>query len=230
LWALGRAANPEQLRKEGNIPYVGVSDIKHPSYPNDTPRPLTLTEIQEYVSLYATAASNAVHRAGFDGVEIHGANGYLVDQFIQDVTNNRTDAYGGSIDNRTRFALEVTEAVVKAVGESKTALRLSPWTRFGGMRMAEPKPTFSHLVSRLRDSFPNLAYLHLVEPRFDEDFDEARGWSNDFIRDTWGDRPLITAGGYTRETAINVAEQKGDIIAFSRLFIANVSIFCVFCR
>lgn len=89
-------------------------------------------EIQEYVQMYATAASNAVSIAGFDGVEIHGANGYLVDQFTQDVSNTRTDEYGGSIENRVRFALEVIEAVVKAVGEKKVGIRLSPWGRFQG--------------------------------------------------------------------------------------------------
>lgn len=83
--------------------------------------------------MYATAAANAVHRAGFDGVEIHGANGYLVDQFTQDVSNNRTDEYGGSIENRTRFALEIVEAVTKAVGADRTGIRLSPWGSFGGM-------------------------------------------------------------------------------------------------
>lgn len=90
------------------------------------------TEIKEYVKWYAEAAKRAVHEAGFDGVEIHGANGYLIDQFLQDVSNTRTDEYGGSIENRARFALEVTEAVVAAVGQSKTSIRLSPWSRYQG--------------------------------------------------------------------------------------------------
>jgi 2,4-dienoyl-CoA reductase-like NADH-dependent reductase (Old Yellow Enzyme family) len=90
-------------------------------------------EIKEYVQWYATAASNAVHGAGFDGVEIHGANGYLVDQFTQDVSNKRTDAYGGSIENRARFALEVVDAVVNKVGAERTAIRLSPFGTYGGM-------------------------------------------------------------------------------------------------
>lgn len=90
------------------------------------------TEIKEYVQLYATAASNAVHRAGFDGVEVHGAHGYLIDQFTQDVSNKRTDEYGGSIENRSRFALEVVDAVTKAVGQEKTGIRLSPFSDFNG--------------------------------------------------------------------------------------------------
>jgi NADPH2 dehydrogenase len=90
-------------------------------------------EIQEYVQLWATAASNAVHKAGFDGVEVHAANGYLLDQFLHDRSNIRTDAYGGSVENRTRFPLEVVEAVVGAIGQKKTALRISPWGTFQGV-------------------------------------------------------------------------------------------------
>lgn len=91
------------------------------------------TEIKEYISSYATAAANAVYGAGFDGVEIHGANGYLIDQFLQDVSNKRTDEYGGSVENRVRFALDVVDAVVTKVGAEKVGLRLSPWGSFGGM-------------------------------------------------------------------------------------------------
>ena len=88
--------------------------------------------MKEYVQIYATAAYNAVHGAGFDGVEVHGANGFIVDQFLQDVSNQRTDAYGGSIENRSRFALEVVDAIVEKVGAERTAIRLSPWGRVGG--------------------------------------------------------------------------------------------------
>lgn len=88
--------------------------------------------MQEYVQLYAKAAANAVHGAGFDGVEVHGANGYLIDQFTQSVTNKRTDEYGGSIEKRARFALEVIEAVSKEIGQERTGIRLSPWGRFNG--------------------------------------------------------------------------------------------------
>ena len=91
-----------------------------------------MDEIKEYVQFYATAASNAVHKAGFDGVEIHNANGYLPDQFLQDVSNNRTDEYGGSIENRARFGLEVIDAVTKAVGEKIVGIRFSPWSEFQG--------------------------------------------------------------------------------------------------
>lgn len=90
------------------------------------------SEIKQYVRDYATAAANAI-RAGFDGVEIHGANGFLVDQFLQDVSNNRTDQYGGSIENRARFGLEVVDAIVKAIGQEKVGIRLSPWGHVHGM-------------------------------------------------------------------------------------------------
>jgi NADPH2 dehydrogenase len=126
IWALGRAYYNYEKVADAGIPYVSASDVPLTGEPA-TPRPLTVDEIKEYVELYAQAASNAVHKAGFDGVEIHSANGYLLDQFLHDRTNIRTDAYGGSIENRVRFPLEVVDAVVKAVGQKKTAFRVSPW-------------------------------------------------------------------------------------------------------
>ncbi|KAJ6581839.1 NADH:flavin oxidoreductase/NADH oxidase [Mycena capillaripes] len=199
LWALGRAAKEPILAEEG-FPdgYVSASDV--PISGRKPPRPLTFDGIHEYVQLYATAASNAVHKAGFDGVEVHSANGYLLDQFLHDRSNIRTDA--------------VVEAVVKAVGQKKTGFRISPWGTFQDMHFDHPKPTFSYLVTQLRDRYPELVYLHVVEPRVD-------GNSNDFICDIWGDRRLISAGGYTPETAFAVAENKGDLIAFSCSFITN---------
>ncbi|KAJ7581479.1 hypothetical protein C8J56DRAFT_866844 [Mycena floridula] len=223
LWALGRTAHYSELEKEG-LPYVSASAIH---FDNEHPgplRPLTIPEIEEYVSLFGIAASNAVHKAGFDGVEIHGANGYLVDQFLQDVSNHRTDAYGGSIENRTRFAKEIVAEVVKTVGPEHTAIRLSPWASFQGMLMADPIPTFSHLISHLKSAHPDISYLHLVEPKSDARFMKVsvpKEVTNDPFREIWGEKTLITAGGYDRESALDVAEHKGDIIAFSRHFIAN---------
>lgn len=251
LWALGRAATPKQLHLEDpSLPYVSASNIPI-SDRNDgiSPRPLTISEIQQYVELYATAASNAVHRAGFDGVEVHGANGYLVDQFLQDVSNTRTDGYGGSPENRSRFALEVVDAIVKRVGEQKTAIRLSPWNTYQstypyptaatfcsrctpiGMGMKDPLPTFACLVSHLRKNHPNLAYIHVIEPRVDgagTDISDIGDRSNDFIRNIWesgdgpGQRRLVSAGGYNRALGIERADSKGDLIAYGRLFISNV--------
>ena len=136
LWALGRTADPNVLKREG-LDFVAPSPIAlggsgPPASDTVTaPRELTVVEIKEYVQLYVKAASNAM-KAGFDGVEVHGANGYLVDQFLQTVSNERTDEYGGSVENRIRFALEVIDAVVETVGAERTGFRCSPWSQFQG--------------------------------------------------------------------------------------------------
>ena len=139
LWALGRTATPDILHEEGGYPLVAPSPIPlttktddNKSPPPPVPRALTVEEIGEYVQLFASAARNAVVGAGFDGVEIHAGNGYLPDQFLQTNTNERTDLYGGSVENRARFVLEITEAVVNAVGANKVGIRLSPWSTFQG--------------------------------------------------------------------------------------------------
>ncbi|KAI5886287.1 FMN-linked oxidoreductase, partial [Schizophyllum commune H4-8] len=226
LWALGRTAVTSELKEDDpSYEYIAPSAVQLTGH-DDIPRPLCVPEIKQYVQWYAIAARNAVERAGFDGVEIHGANGYLVDQFLQDVSNKRTDEYGGSIENRSRFGLEVTAAVVQAVGASKVGIRLSPWSRFQDMRMKDPAPQFTHFVTELRARHPDLAYLHLIEPRAEgymsrhaEDIEA--GESNDFLRAIWAPKPFISAGAYTRETAIKTAEEKGDIIAVGRYFISN---------
>jgi NADPH2 dehydrogenase len=142
LWALGRAADPAVLKREGGFDLVAPSPIPIGALAGDEeqviPRELTALEIKEYVQLYARAAKNAM-QAGFDGVEIHGANGYLLDQFLQTVSNHRTDEYGGSLENRLRFPLEVVDAVVKAVGAERTAVRISPWSNFQGERNKWPR-------------------------------------------------------------------------------------------
>ncbi|KAJ6495318.1 NADH:flavin oxidoreductase/NADH oxidase [Mycena sanguinolenta] len=192
LWALGRSAEIDVLTAEGlQNEYVSASDVPIPG--RQPPRALTEEKIQEYVQLYATAAPNAVHKAGFDGVEIHAANGFLLTQFLHDRSNLRTDAYGGSAENRARFPLEVAEAVVKTVGQKKTAVRISPWGTYNDMYFEHPKPTYTYFVTQLRDRYPELAYLHVAEPRADG----------------------------LETTAIAAAEEKGDLIAFSRPYIAN---------
>ncbi|KAG1894721.1 FMN-linked oxidoreductase, partial [Suillus fuscotomentosus] len=171
LWALGRTAETAVLAKEDNSPLVNV------------PRALTTNEIKEYV---ATMPFGLVS----DGVEIHGANGYLIDQFIQDVSNQRTDEYGGSIENRARFALAVTDAVVEPL----------PWGTFSSMGMADPKPQFSYVVEQLRKH--KLAYIHVVEPMPAEVTAEK---NSDFLRDIWQGvegSTFISTNGYTRDTAI----------------------------
>ncbi|KAF7977824.1 hypothetical protein HWV62_2557 [Athelia sp. TMB] len=225
LWALGRTADPAEIARENpSNEYTAASDIALTGYP--TPRAMTVDEIREFIQLYAVAASNAVHKAGFDGVEIHGANGYLVDQFLQDVSNNRTDGYGGSVENRSRFALEVIKAVVGAVGEKKTALRLSPWSKFQDMGMAHPEPQFTHLVSSIRSLYPDFAYLHVVEPRVDGWADRAtiptsQAKERDTIYALWSPKPLVSAGGHDRATGLEAAQRSGVLVAYGRLFISN---------
>jgi 2,4-dienoyl-CoA reductase-like NADH-dependent reductase (Old Yellow Enzyme family) len=132
LWALGRVADPVVLDQEGGFDVVGASPIPVPGSPEQViPRALTVSEIKEYLQLYTKAARNAME-AGFDGVEIHAANGYLLDQFLQTTTNQRADEYGGSIENRMRFPLEVIDAVTKTVGAERTAVRISPWNGYQG--------------------------------------------------------------------------------------------------
>ncbi|KAI0818994.1 NADH:flavin oxidoreductase/NADH oxidase [Irpex lacteus] len=225
LAAIGRAALLDVLEKDGGHPLVSSSDVLLTGAPAP-PRPLTVEEIKQYVEDFATAAYNAVHGAGFDGVEIHGANGYLIDQFIQDNANKRTDEYGGSIGNRARFVLEIADAVVAKVGAEKTALRVSPWSRFQDMRMDDPIPTFSYIVQQLADKYPDFGFIHVVEPRVDAYTDREPGEdevssSNDFIRKIWSPRPLISAGGYNRELSLEVAETKGDLIAWGRYYTSN---------
>jgi NADPH2 dehydrogenase len=204
------------LKAEGpNFDFVGASAI--PISPSDpTPRPLTTDEIKTYVRWYADAAEKAINRAGFDGVELHFANGYLPDQFLRDVSNQRTDEYGGSIENRARFPLEIIEAVSKAVGEDRVGFRISPWNPFLGMSMKDPKPTFAYLVSQAKERFPDLAYLHAVEPRSDDE------GSNEFLREIWGEGVFIAAGGFSPQSAAETVETKGGLVAFGRHYISNV--------
>lgn len=234
LWALGRTARLEILTEDGHE-LVAPSPISAGEGYN-TPRALTIPEIQEYIQWYAQAAKNAVEGAGFDGVEIHGANGYLIDQFLQDVTNQRTDVYGGSVEARSKFGLQVVDAVVKAIGQERTGLRVSPWGRFqstffvlkyyrndvqkdSGMKMQDPIPQFSHFIGTIAQSYPNFAYLHVVEPAPGNPNE-----SNDFLRRIWKPRAFISCGGYTAESAIERADKDPDeLVAFGQWYISNVS-------
>lgn len=223
LWALGRASNPEGLRKVAgpDAKLVSASDI--PLEGGEKPTPLTEDEIQWYIGQYAQAAKNAIE-AGFDGVEIHGANGYLVDQFIQDVSNKRTDRWGGSIENRARFALEVAKAVTEAVGSDRTGIRLSPFSDFQSMRMADPEPQFSYLVRELKKY--KLAYIHLVESRVSGNADVEATEKINFLVDIWDNQsPVLLAGGFRPASAVAAVDEefpnRDVIVVFGRFFISN---------
>jgi NADPH2 dehydrogenase len=226
LWALGRTATLDVLKAElgEDTKLAGASAIPLTGHP--TPTPLTEEEILEYIELYKQAAKNAI-AAGFDGVEIHEANGYLIDQFTQDVTNQRTDRWGGSVENRARFGIEVAKAVVGAIGPERTGLRISPYNNFQEMRMKDPVPQFSYLAEQLKKL--NLAYLHVVESRVIAPSHDNRSedtGSVDFILDIWGNTsPVLLAGGYNHENAYKAVDEKHkdrDVaIVFGRYFISN---------
>ena len=191
--------------------------------PFETPRALETAELPKLVEAYAQGARNAI-AAGFDGVEIHGANGYLLEQFLQSRSNTRTDAYGGSIENRARFMLEVVKAVADAIGAQRTAIRLSPYGRANDSGEDNPMPLYSYVVGELNRF--GLAYLHLIEPRAsgagqrEVDHQDVPSGA-EIIRPLWKG-PLITAGNFTGESAeAMVAAGHADAIAFGRYFIAN---------
>ncbi|PMD36851.1 NADH:flavin oxidoreductase/NADH oxidase [Hyaloscypha variabilis F] len=228
LWALGRAAEPETLEEEfgkGVVKFGSSSDV--PLYGN-TPEPYTEEEIWKFVRDYAQAAKNAIE-AGFDGVEIHGANGYLIDQFTQDTCNKRTDAWGGNVEKRARFAIEIVKAVVEAVGADKTGIRLSPYSELQGMRMRDPIPGFSYLLDELKKF--KLAYLHLVVvSRKSDTTHEVEATANvDPMINVWGKTsPVILTGGFNAQSAKRVVDEeykdKDIIIGFGRYFISNPDI------
>jgi len=223
LWALGRTASPDFKKSEGTGDLVSASDVPM-SDNSPAPRPMTEEEIQTYIKQYAQAAKNAVEGAGFDGVEIHGANGYLIDQFTQDVSNRRTDRWGGSIENRARFAIEVSKAVVEAVGAQKTGIRLSPWSVFQGMRMEDPIPQFSYLMQELKKL--QLGYVHLVESRIAGNADVEKTEKIDPFIDIWdGTSPILVAGGFKPASARTAADQeykgKDVMVVFGRYFIST---------
>lgn len=228
LWALGRAASEKVAQKEG-FKVHSASNVPIPEEGSAVPAAMTEEEIKQRVKEYATAARNAVEGAGFDGVEIHGANGYLVDQFLQDTSNKRTDRYGGSVENRSRFALEVVDAVVEAVGAGRTGIRFSPYSTFQGMRMADPVPQFSDVIRRIGERH-ELAYIHLVQTRITgnkteakpaEDADEE---SLHFVLDVWKG-PLLIAGGLTPESARHLVDEeykgRNVVAVFGRYFIST---------
>ncbi|KAK4144576.1 NADH:flavin oxidoreductase [Dichotomopilus funicola] len=226
LWSLGRAADESVATKEGFVVHSS-SAVPIPDSPSAaTPVAMTIPEIRTRIAEYATAAKNAIE-AGFDGVEIHGANGYLVDQFTQDTSNQRTDEYGGSIENRSRFGVEVVQAVVDAIGAERTAIRLSPWSRFQGMRMQDPIPQFEDLIRKI--SVHGLAYLHLVQRRIDGSRDApestpVEGESLDFAVNLWNG-PLLIAGSLSPNQAKSLVDEeyknKNVLATFGRYFIST---------
>jgi N-ethylmaleimide reductase len=224
LWHTGRVSHT-RFQKDGQAP-VGPSAIPANTktfiagegfVDCSTPRALDIDEIPGVIADFRDASMLALD-AGFDGVELHGAHGYLLDAFLRDGTNHRTDAYGGSIENRARLLLDVTEACAEAIGADRLGVRISPVSTAGDSRDSDPQPLFEHVVDRL--SPLQLAYVHVVEgetggARDSLPFDYAA------LRDRF-DGVWMVNNGYGRQMAIDaIASGRVDLVSFGRLFIAN---------
>ena len=222
LWHVGRISH-QSFQPGGKLP-VAPSAIRPNTQaftangfePIPTPRALETEEIPGIVAQYAHGASNAL-AAGFDGVEVHGANGYLIDQFLRDGTNKRTDAYGGSIENRTRFLLEAVDAVIAAVGAERTGLRISPQNEQNDISDSDPQALFNHVASAL--SGKGLAYLHVIEG--DTGGTPVAPFDYLEIKRRFGG-VVIANNGFDKARAEDAIEEgRADLVAFGKPFISN---------
>ncbi len=224
LWHCGRVSHPSMLPGQ-QLP-VAPSAICAQGYAHTvtgtqafvTPHELSIAEIAGVVADFSKAAENAL-RAGFDGVEIHGANGYLIDQFLRDGSNQRHDEYGGSLENRTRFLLDITKAVIKVWGADRVGVRLSPINPFNDMHDSRPQILFDHVAQALSPF--HLAYLHVTEWAGHDDSQPRPEFSFSQLRAAYHGT-YMTNGGYTLDSA-NTAISTGaaDLVAFGTLYIAN---------
>lgn len=239
LGALGRLGSPKCLKRDG-YPYVSASSGLYPTpelekeakESGNLLRELTIEEIHEYVEYYKTAAKNAL-RAGADGIELHCLVGYLLNQFIDPKSNHRTDRYGGSIENRARFPLEVLDALIEIVGADRLGVRFSPYNVFGGMSGAEDPDLIAQyayiigeIKKRARDG-NRLAYIHVLEPRvtniyLSEGEGEYKEGTNDFIYSIWKG-PIIRSGNFALhpEVVREVVKDNRTLISYARFFTSN---------
>ena len=232
LWHVGRVSHssfhggalpvaPSAVPITGNGMMAMTADGK--MMPYETPRALETDEVAAVVEAFRQAAGNAL-KAGFDGVEIHGANGYLIEQFLQSHTNLRTDRYGGPIANRARLLMEITQAAIDVWGASRVGVRLSPYGIANGSGEADPMPLYSHVIQALDPL--GLAYLHFIEPRSSGAGRAEVNHQNVpsamvLFRPIWRG-VLISAGGFTGDSAeAAIAAGHADAIAFGRIFISN---------
>lgn len=231
LWHTGRVSHTS-MQPGGALPVsssarpvtgMGHMDANLNPVPFETPRALERDEIPGIVESFAQAVRNA-REAGFDGVELHSANGYLLDQFLQDNVNVRTDRYGGLVENRAHLLLEVVDACAAAWSADRIGVRLSPWGKFNDMGDSDPGALFDYVGRELGTR--GLAYLHVVEPRADQSSD-VNAIDHDApdaaarVKAAFG-AGVISAGGYVQDTAAAAIEEgRADVVAFGRLFIAN---------
>lgn len=221
LYTIGRAGYRE-VNDEKDFEFRGPSAIPWRADAR-TPNAMTPADIKETIRHFVRAAKNATE-AGFDGVEIHGANGYLIDTFLQDVSNQRDDEYGGSIENRSRFAFEVIKAVAHAIGVNRVGLRLSPWSTYQGMRMKDDD-TISQYTDLIKKADKlGIAYIHLIESRIAGWDDVPENGRLDFAYSIFRG-PILVSGGYTAELARELVDEqhpnKDIVVAFGRYFTSN---------
>ncbi|KAF3447390.1 hypothetical protein FNV43_RR12576 [Rhamnella rubrinervis] len=221
IWHVGRVSN-SGFQPNGQAP---ISSTDKPLIQSDgfgvftPPRRLRTDEIPGIVNDFRLAARNAME-AGFDGVEIHGAHGYLIDQFLKDHVNDRTDEYGGSLENRCRFALEVVEAIADEIGADKVGIRLSPFAEFMESKDSNPYALGLHIIQSLNKC--GILYCHVVEPRMKNALDASECSDNLLPLRKAFNGTFIAAGGYNREEGNKaVAENRADLVAYGRWFLAN---------
>jgi len=228
LWHMGSTVHPDFLNNELPVSSSAVKQQGALTTPKGrdrefvTPRALTTPQIADVVQQFVSAARRAID-AGMDGVEIHAANGFLIDQFTRDGINKRQDEYGGSIDNRLRFMLEIIEKVCNEIGAGKVGIRLSPSNDVWGISDSDPKATFCRAVTKL-NAF-NLAYVHILEPKPGAEKAMHTMENSDYLtpilRENYRGN-LIVNGGYTQQSANEaLANNAAEAVAFGTPFISN---------
>ena len=220
IWHAGRAAHPLlNGGKEAVAPSaIAIEDETHTpegKKPYTVPRELSIAEIKAIVADFRQGAINA-KEAGFDGVEIHGANGYLIDQFLRDSANKRTDEYGGSFENRSRFLMEVIEAVTEVMGSERVGLRLSPLNSFNSMKDSDPIAWTAYLARELNHF--NLAYLHLMRADF---FGLQQADVVPVAREAYTGHLMVNMGYSAEEASQVISDLQADSVAFGTSILAN---------
>ncbi|XP_054793011.1 12-oxophytodienoate reductase 1-like [Prosopis cineraria] len=226
IWHTGRVSN-SGLQPNGQAPISCTDKGLTPQIQSDSidveqytpPRRLSADEIPQIINEFRLAARNAVE-AGFDGVEIHGAHGYLLDQFMKDQVNDRTDEYGGTLENRCRFPLEVVKAVADEIGAERVGVRLSPFADYNECGDSNPKELGLYMINSLNKY--GILYCHMVEPRMKTQWGKVECPHSLVPMRKAFNGTFIVAGGYEREDGNNaVAENRADLVAFGRWFLAN---------
>jgi N-ethylmaleimide reductase len=226
IWHVGRVSHVDMTGGEAPVgpsvvPFEGVAYTKKGWVPVSPNRALEIEEIPALIETYREGAKRAM-AAGFDGVEIHGGNGYLLDQFLQDGSNKRTDAYGGSVENRARLLLEVTDAIISVWDGDRVGVRLGPNSKFNAMSDSDPAATFGYVAGQMKKR--GAAYLHVIEPRIKGNVPIEEGLppvAAGQIKEIFQGK-IIAAGGFEPDTAEEIVEKgEADLVAFGRHFISN---------